>query len=192
MKKYIVIFCFILFTIDTVAQKRNRFSPDEYNLQHGGSIGYFSTGVGYHVMKNKASLRFFYGFIPENIGGDYHIFSGKLLFKTSKINISDKVILQPANVGIFVAYHASGELSSTWPSNRYPDDYYWWKSSTRFHLALEHRIFYHFENNKVKKVSAYLEWNANELYLASFWQNHRSLQLSEVIKIGFGVGIHFE
>jgi hypothetical protein len=190
MKHLILVLTSYLFTTLCYSQSKGKLIPDELTLQHAGSIGYFSVGAGYNIFKSNGNFRIFYGYIPEEKGGEYNIISAKLNFITSRLKISDKIELQPSNVGMFVAYHASGDLSSTWPSNRYPEGYYWWRPSTRFHLSVEQRVYHQFIDKKIKGISYFTEFNVNELYIVSLWQNVRSLDLHEVIKLGFGLTIH--
>jgi hypothetical protein len=189
MKTLAVILILFFSTLATWAQ--NRLVPDFAVVQYAGSIGFFSAGAGYNIMKNKGFASVQYGNVPESRGGELNIVAGKLMFNTFTLKVSDKVKINPLAAGLMASYHFGSAFSSSWPSHRYPDGYYWWKTSLRFHLNTQTSITHEINTKSIKSLTYYIDLNANDLYLASFFQNHKSLKLSEVIKIGYGIRATF-
>lgn len=90
-----------------------------------------------------------------------------------------------------MSYHFGDQFYTKLPS-RYPDEYYWWKSALRFHLATQTGLTWNlYEKHRIKSITGYVEFNTNELYLVSYFQNPGSLRLSEVVKAGMGVRMKF-
>ena len=75
-----VVFTALLVLVASGAFGQKSFlKPDFLALQHAGSIGYLSAGLGYDVFQSRARMSFHYGNVPENLGGNLNIFSGKFL-----------------------------------------------------------------------------------------------------------------
>ena len=67
------------------------FSPDYINLQYAGNLGLGSVGLGYVSVKNKNTIGFSYGFLPESINNvEVHTFSLKRVFHISKHRFSKR------------------------------------------------------------------------------------------------------
>jgi hypothetical protein len=191
--RVLVIISSILFLCgQAFCQERHWSHPDHLVLQYGGSIGYFSGGAGYDVFKNRARASVHYGYVPEGLGGNLNIFSGKLIFIPRSWQLSEKVKINPFDVGLMVSYHAGSDFRSTWPEHRYPPNYYWWQTSFRFHLNVESSITTKIRDHTVfKSVTGYIEFNSNELYMVTYFQNRHALSPADIIKLGAGARFHF-
>lgn len=179
-----------LLTTSTVSAQQAGLTPDFATSQYAGSIGFISGGVGYDVLK-RHQLSLHYGHVPEKLGGPLHIVAANLMFNISSLRISDQVMISPFNAGVMVSYHFGSQFKSRWPSHRYPDGYYWWKTSLRAHLATETSITFNFREQRIRSVTGFVSFNTNELYLISFLKNTRSLSLADIIKVGYGVRVRF-
>lgn len=179
-----------LLTTSSASAQQSGLTPDFGTIQYAGSIGFISAGVGYDIFK-RHQLSLYYGHVPERLGGPLHILATKLMFNISSLRISDHVMISPFNAGVMVSYHFGSQFKSRWPSHRYPDGYYWWKTSLRAHLAAETSVTFSFREEKSQSVSGFVAFNTNELYLISFLKNTRSLSLADIIKVGYGVRVRF-
>lgn len=97
----------------------------------------------------------------------------------------------PLDIGIKSAYHFGDQFYLNWPE-RFPRGYYWWKSALRLHLATESSVTRELKNaGSIKAVTGYIELNTNDLYLVSYVLNPTVLAITDIIKIGCGIRIHF-
>lgn len=170
--------------------QRSGALPDFATLQHAGSIGFASGGLGYQISP-RASISFHYGYVPKNRGGELNIAAVKFLYHTYSFQISRNLRFEPFQPGLMLSYHFGREFRSTWPSNRYPEGYYWWKTSLRAHLLWQTSLMLELRDKRIHSVTGYIEFNTNELYLISYFKNHRSLNLTDIIKVGYGLRVNF-
>lgn len=188
------VFALLLLCVTTTgasAQGRSLLIPDFAVVQYADSLGYASVGVGYGLTKKiRGSLH--YGFVPESKGGSLYILSTKFLFSPWTTKLNETFQLQPFDIGIMATYHFGDNFHDRWPS-RYPDGYYWWTSSTRFHLVAESSATYLIPASRsfFKSVSGYIEFNTNDLYVVSFVQNTRSISFFDIVKSGVGMRVRF-
>lgn len=174
------------------AQERHWSHPDFIQIQYAGSIGYVSLGAGYDIFRNKARWSFHYGHIPPSKGGELNIAATKLKFIPKQYSLSEKVSINPFDVGLMVSYHMGSDFRSRWPDHRYPENYYWWQTSFRFHLTIESSATFQLRKHTVfKELTTFVELNSNELYLVSLFQNLDSIRAWDVFMIGAGARLHF-
>jgi len=160
--------------------------PDYYSAQYAGSIGFFNIGAGYEFIPNKARLGIHYGYVPPSQGGRLHLATAKVVFPIVNLNHKNWRF-NPIDLGMMASYYFGSEFSSTW-SSRYPDGYYWWHPSIRFHALMEQSVTYQLTSGRVRAVTGYMEWNSSDLYLVSKWAN-TDLKLSEIVKAGIGIRV---
>ena len=177
-------------------EKHKWYVPTSALLQHAGSIGFFSVGVGYKLNDGgKSTLDIGYGYVPAKYGGDLNIISAKFIYRPYGIKIRNWGTLYPTNAGAFLTYHAGSEFDSKWDDDDYPKGYYWWSTAFRPHIALSTEFKLDAKNllptQGIKAISLYSEFNTNELYAISYFQNPRDLDLTEIFKLGIGVRIEF-
>jgi hypothetical protein len=185
----LLIVCLIADTQMASAQKR-KFVPDFAVTQYAGSIGYASLGIGYRTSK-RTSFSLHYGYVPQHKGGELNIAAAKFLVNTYTFRISEALQFEPFRFGAMVSYHFGREFRSSWPTQRYPDGYYWWKTSLRAHVVSQTSLTLHLNNARLHSLTAYIDFNTNELYLISYFQNHRALRLADIIKAGYGLRANF-
>lgn len=192
MNSKMILFCLCLLTSGLYAQeKEGKFVPDFVTIQYAGSIGFINAGAGYSIFRGRAITSFHYGVVPATKGGELHIVAGKLLFNTMRFKLSERVMLDPLDAGIMISYHFGSPFASSWPDHRYPEGYYWWKTSVRAHLNTQSSITVRLKDKAIHSLSVYADYNISELYLVSIFQNRRSLRPGEVIKAGFGIRATF-
>lgn len=170
--------------------------PKSAIVQYAGSIGFFSAGAGYNANKSgNSTIDLHYGYVPSNKGGNLHILTAKFAYRPFHIKINKQLTLSPINPGFFLSYHAGSNFDSTWDDDNYPKGYYWWSTAFRPHiflsteLSLKSKKILH--SIGIKKLSIYTEFNTNELYFVSFFQNSTYLGLDDIFKLGFGTRIYF-
>jgi len=184
-----ILFCFAV--SNSIAQKKRDLIPDFVVTQYAGSIGYGSMGVGYDLNK-RARTSIHYGFVPERVGGKLHIISLKFQLTPVAWRLNENFQIRPIDLGVMSTYHFGDKFHNRWPS-RYPDHYYWWTSSLRFHLLTESSITYTLPNPQsfVRSVAGYIEFNTNDLYVVSLAQNYKSINFFDIVKSGVGIRIRF-
>ena len=183
----------LLFLSQGVAQEKQHWAvPDFFVIQHAGSIGFFSAGVGYDVFKSNARFSTHFGTVPFNRGGTLNVLSTKLFYKPTTITVWNRVKFNPVDFGIMASYHYGDDFESRWPEGVHPKGYYWWHPALRVHLGMESALTYECKKGHAfESVTGYIEFNTNELYMVSFVQNMKSVSVWDVVKIGAGARIHF-
>ena len=181
---------FALHAFRVYSQKKSiSIFPRQYFIQYAGSIGYLSIGAGYRVLKNKSVLSLHYGNIPEKFGGPLHIAAVKFYWEPIQIRIGN-FYLKPINPGAFLSYHFGDEYYLFLPRSKYPKLYYWWSSGLRIHPSLSHSLEYN-TGRAIQSIGIYLEWNTNDLYIASYFTNREYLKPGDIIKLGIGGFLRF-
>lgn len=174
----------------TVVCGQRKSLPDFATLQYAGSIGFISAGIGYQL-SGRSAISVHYGYVPESKGGSLNIVSGKFLVSTWTVPVAPGVVLRPVDAGLMVSYHLGEEFRSRWPSHRYPDGYYWWRTSLRAHLVTQTSLTFRLKEASIHSLTAYLELNTNELYLISLVKNSGALSVRDIIKVGYGIRADF-
>jgi hypothetical protein len=173
------------------AQRASWLVPDFTTVQYSGSIGYFSAGVGYDVLKSKARFSAHYGIVPKFRGASLNVLSAKLFFKPTTLTIWNRVRMNPVDIGLISSFHFGDDLEKQLREGR-PKGYYWWRPALRAHLGMESSVTYEFKkNHSLKSITGYVEVNTNELYFLSFAQNIDRVRVCDIIKVGTGARIYF-
>lgn len=170
----------------------SRFKPDEVNIQYAGSIGFLSAGAGYHFFKEKTTLSFHVGYVPENLGGEMTIVAVKFEYKPFAIKIKDKIIIHPINPTFFPSYTLGQNFDFKFEKPQYRRGYYFWSSALRLHLAFgtEVKLLTN-KTSKIKALSLYAEANTNDLYMISWFKNRELAAFRDIFKMGYGVKMYF-
>jgi hypothetical protein len=181
------------FIATAFSQERQHWAvPDFFTIQHAGSIGFFSAGVGYDVFDSKARFSTHFGTVPFNRGGSLSVVSVKLFYKPTTLTVWNRVKFNPVDFGIIGSYHYGDDFESRWPEGVHPKGYYWWHPAFRAHLGMESSLTYELKKGHVfKSLTGYIEFNTNELYLVSLIQNPQTVSAWNIIKIGLGARVHF-
>ena len=180
---------------DSLAKRKSFWIPKGAIVQHGGSIGYISLGASYNINKSgSGTLDFYYGNVPHSKGGTLHILASKVVWRPVKIKIGKNLIFHPVNPGLFLSYHMGRNFDAKWDDDEYPKGYYWWSTAFRPHIAIGNELKFdtsRLTNKTIKYVSFYSEFNTNELYLISYFQNTHDLNLHKIFKLGLGIRAYF-
>jgi hypothetical protein len=173
------------------AQFARKLVPDFAQIQYAGSNGWMGLGAGYEFFNRHLRSNLQYGYVPPAKGGPLHLFSGSIFYQPVRINAGARLQLNPLDIGLKASYQFGNDYFFQLPS-RYPPNYYWWKPALRLHLATESSLTYKLPRHTgIRSLSAYLEFNTNDLYLVSYVLNSGSLRIGEVVKAGVGVRLGF-
>ncbi|WP_235048413.1 hypothetical protein [Arcticibacter svalbardensis] len=198
--KYILSFLMVAASLMLATRSSAQFPkfliPKSVVSQYAGSIGFVSVGAGYELFKNdRGSLDFNYGYIPKNKGGVLHILAAKFAYRPIEIKVNKWAKLYPVNPGAFISYHFGPQFDTQWDKDTYEKGYYWWSTAVRPHISIGTEL--KLDAKKilpslgVKALRVYSEFNTNELYLISYYQNVGSLSITDIFKLGFGVRVDF-
>lgn len=167
-------------------------TPDQVGIQYSGSIGYTSIGFGYNMLKEKTTLSFHYGYVPEIKGGELHIAAVKFEYKPFAIRIKDKITFHPINPVFFFSYTFGKQFGLSFDPDYYDKGYYFWSPALREHIGISSELkIMGDRSSRIKSISLYAESNTNDLYLISWYENRTSTPITEIFHMGFGVRMNF-
>lgn len=167
--------------------------PDALVSQYAGSIGQGSIGAGYTIFNKKGNLDLVYGYVPKAAGGVDHIATIKTAVRPWKIPVSPQVAVYPVNPGLFATWHFGADYDLRFDEAQYPNNYYWWSPALRLHLAVssELRIKLNKRESSDRAIALYSEFNTNDLYAVSWWQNRETVSFFDIVRAGVGLRIYF-
>lgn len=150
------------------------YRPNHVILQTAGGMGLVAGGVGYTLLRDRLEADILVGFVPEkHAGSTLSIATAKLLYTPYTVPLSEKFVLRPLTVGVYVSY-THGTINDEQPG-QYPKGYYWFSTDTRVGPLLGGRLTYNRPSaaslTRQRRISAYYELGSNDLYLVSFFSN---------------------
>ncbi|MET7258224.1 hypothetical protein [Dyadobacter fermentans] len=173
------------------AQFAKKLIPDFAQIQYAGSNGWMGLGAGYELFERRLRTNLQYGYVPPAKGGPLHLFSGAIFYQPVRFRPGSRFQINPLDFGVKGSYQFGNDYFFNLPS-RYPPNYYWWKPAFRLHLATESSLSFKLRpHSGIRSLSAYLEFNTNDLYLVSYVLNAGSLRIGEVVKAGIGIRVGF-
>jgi hypothetical protein len=175
---------------------QNRFVkaiiPDQAIVQYAGSIGYISAGIGYNFFKEKSTLSFHYGYVPENKGGQLDIAAIKFDYKPFTIRLGKQLVFHPINPVAFVSYTFGQDFGFEFDSEVYADGYYFWSPALREHLGITSELKILGDgSSKIRSVSLYAEANTNDLYAINWYHDKKGIGFINIFRLGFGLKMNF-
>lgn len=178
MKAVLTTICMLCLGMDGNTQRKG-IVPDYVKLQFAGTIGFLAVGAGYENRNQRLQADFYYGYLPESIGGDeIHSVTGKLTWIAIVSGMAE-YRLQLLSTGLLVNY-AFGKQFFVSSAPGYSFRYY------GFPTALDIGIFV---GGGVEKGrwGLYYEAITTGKKLASFIPNRESLKLGDILNLGFGM-----
>jgi len=178
MKAWLSIVCILTLSVATQAQsekKKTGIVPHHIKLQFAGSIGFISVGTGYEFAKKKLQGDFYYGYVPEKIGGiNIHSITAKLTWLPVSIQKKD-FKFDLLTTGVLANYVFGKQYHLSRASLAY------YRFPTGAHFAL-------FAGGGItkNKFGLYYELGATDRDLISFASNLKGIKFYEIINIGIG------
>jgi hypothetical protein len=189
-RRLIVLLCLGTFSFSSYAQEK--LLPDFSVVQLSGSLGQYSAGFGYNIIKNKARVSAHYGLVFENSREKFQVVSTKFFYRPLTVTVWHRVKFNPADVGIITSYVFGSSTIEKNPTEIDKLKNNWWKPGIEAHVALENSLTYEFKKEqRFKSVTGYLEVNTNETYFLNFIRNTRHASLWDILKFGTGVRLTF-
>jgi len=190
-KLAIRLFCclFIVFTQPAFSQepKHPALLPDHLKLQFAGNIGFLSIGAGYVNKSGRLEGDFFYGYVPESIGGvDIHTITSKLSWHLIKGLGSGRTELKPLSLGILVSYTFGKQYFGFKPEN-YPYNYYRQPTSLHVGSFIGGQINRMQKKGRFSSFGLYYELTTMDTEVLSYVSNRKSIGLGEIVSLGIGI-----
>lgn len=169
----------------------SRFNPDQAKFQFAGSMGMFSIGPGLsYGEKLQWETDLFIGFIPQIDQMKGHItLTLKQTYTPFRIELNDKFTYEPLTAGIYMNKIFGSYFWERLPS-KYPKNYYFWSTNTRFNVFLGQTISFQPSKESPRNWSFFYEVNTNDLYILSAYGNN-IIDLTDIINISFGLRYRF-
>lgn len=170
---------------------RNTFPGRSVSAQYAGSIGLGSVGWMRHTHHERIGVGLWFGHAPRSYGGPLSTWALRFLYTPWRVDIGDRLQLEPLQVGLFIAYTAGLDLRSRWPSHL-DKGYYWWFPNFRQHLHVRSQLGWRTGQDKTQRLAAYLEVNTNDLYVYSWWPNRGSIAVGDILFLGAGLQLYLK
>lgn len=169
---------------------KHRLLPHHLKLQFAGGIGFVSVGAGYSNKKHTLEGDLYYGYVPKSMGGlPIHAITGKLSLLPVKIDF-ENYQLKPISIGILVNYTFGKQYFGFTPDN-YPFEYYGFPTSLHAGGFIGGQVNKKLKQKKLKEVGFYYEVITFDSELISYIGNRRSIKITDIINIGFGIKTRF-
>lgn len=163
----------------------SRLLPHHASLQFAGGIGFFSAGVGYGSKNHRLLGDFYYGYVPEQVGGvSIHSVTGKITWAPLSHKLSKTMRWQMLTTGLLVNYAFGKQYFLFAPAN-YSYSYYGFPTAMHVGIFAGGGFFY-------KRAQLYYELGTTDKELLSYINNARSLTLSDILNIAIGARISFK
>lgn len=166
----------------------NKLIPKQVKLQFAGSMGMFSLGSGWFYGKSDQwETDLFIGFIPriDDIKGHLTI-TLKQTFTPFRFQLNDAITYEPLTSGVYINKIFGPYFWNKLP-DKYPKNYYFWATNTRFHVFLGQSFgFKWVKASPDTNWSFFYELNTNDLYIVSAIGN-KSISLNEIVGLSFGL-----
>lgn len=166
----------------------NKLMPRQAKLQFAGSMGMFSLGSGWYYGKNSQwETDLFIGFIPRIDDMKGHLtMTLKQTYVPFQIKFSETVRFEPLTGGAYINKIFGPYFWNRLP-DRYPKNYYFWATNTRFNVFLGQAIsFRQGKNLTARSWSFYYEVNTNDLYFISAIGN-KTIKITDILNLSFGL-----
>lgn len=167
-------------------------TPDQVILQYAGSIGYMSAGIGYNLLKDKTTLSFHYGYVPETKGGQLHIAAVKFNYRPFSVHLGKQLIFYPVNPVAFFSYTFGQDFGYRFDNELYAKGYYFWSPALREHLGISSELkILGDRSSKIRSISLYGEANTNDLYAVNWYHDRKGIPFTDIFRLGFGIRVGF-
>jgi hypothetical protein len=154
--------------------------PKTVQLQYAGDMGFLSLGVGYTFLKDKGSVNFIYGYLPEWVNGvEVNTIAVKGTYQLLPLNVNPQ-IKTSTYVGTTVMRSFAHNTYVDFPSY-FPHKYYF---TNALHVSLI--IGQNLKFNKLKNISIFTEISTLDYYLYYFIKN-KHIDFQDIWNLSFGI-----
>ncbi len=180
----LLVFLFITLPLTSHANEAQYRFADHVKFQYAGEIGTIATGIGKNF-GSFYSLDFFYGYVPEAIGGtEIETFSLKNDFKLFNSNFFKTS--QDYYFGVNI-YHVTSLRYQTSRGRSFPDEYYRLGSvRALFYLGIDIR-----SNKKYRNHSGFFEAGINDIVLTNYINNSDVINPLDYASLALGYKFDF-
>lgn len=172
----------------SLQSKARHLLPDHGKLQSGGNIGFLALGMGYEHVRGKVHSDFFYGYVPEQVGGtSIHTVAHKLTVRPLQFRMPAKLNFAPLTFGMGTHLGIGSEYFLVEPD--LPWDYYW-PSALHFQPFIGNSLTWQGGSHAIDQMSTYMELGA----LDFFWRNYfeeGSIGLADILTLSVGASLGF-
>lgn len=170
----------------------NNLIPKQVKFQFAGSMGMVSLGPGWVYGKNSQwETDLFVGFIPKIANMKGHITATlKQTYTPFHIELNDDFLYEPLTTGMYLNKIFGPYFWNKLP-DKYPKNYYFWATNTRFNLFLGQAISAKIGKGPYRNWSFFYEVNTNDLYLISIFGN-KTIEVEDIINISVGLRYRFK
>jgi hypothetical protein len=170
------------------------YRPSHLALQTGGGLGMVAAGAGYEFSKNRLETDVLLGYVPKRFAGSaLSLASLKFMYSPFRLRVAEQVQVLPITVGAYFSY-THGTINDEM-RGQYPSEYYWFSTDTRYGPLVGGRVTYLAApvaaTGQPRKLSFYYELGTNDLYLASYFNNHSGLGFGRLLTLALGVKADF-
>jgi hypothetical protein len=167
--------------------KPTKISPDYYNAQFAGNIGFISVGAGYSFWNNRINSSILYGFVPHCIGGTtIHTFASRNNLNVFNFKVNTTLSINPyLNLGV---NFEPGQHSDLKLPKKYPEGYY---ATNSFYYPIGIGLKINTQRTLLtqKKASYYIEIGTLATYL--FYDFISNQQLTgNIVSLAYGIIIN--
>lgn len=187
MGRSVILFLVVLFSVRAFADPSDtaksmcRIRLDAY-AQFAGGQGLWSCGI-LATRNERIGVSIGFGHTPPAYGNIFTL-TGKCVYTPWNIRLNDAFTLYPLGVGLYSSLSSSDKIKWAWDKTKYPNNYYWWPASLRTGPIVQFALQGRFGSYL---ITPYFEVSTNDLYLASYFGNARSLSLPDILVMGAGV-----
>ena len=178
----------LIISVSLHASETRWYQPDHIKSQIAGNIGTFSIGVGKSFDNDNFSFDFWYGYVPEQIGGiDIKTIAVKTRYQILDERNMSTYSLKPLYFGVMLS-HVFGKQ---YLSGRYDlddPDYYFW---TNVHLMPHVGIEIDRKLRSRQKAGLYIELGALDTYLIAYRFNRDVINVTEIFNLSIGANFEF-
>jgi hypothetical protein len=181
----LLLWLFVPTQVLTQSKGIRKLIPHHASLQFAGGIGFLSAGIGYDSKNKRLQGDFYYGYVPEKLGGiTIHSVTGKFTWAALSHKLSNTMRWHLLTTGILFNY-AFGKQYFLFDPDNYPFSYYRFPTAMHIGLFAGGGFFY-------RKTQLYYELGTTDKELVSYINNTQSLTLGDIINLGIGMRIWFK
>jgi len=157
-----------------------RLLPDHLNAQFAGGIGFVSVGAGYETRNHRWHGDFYYGYVPESVGGiEIHSVTAKLTWAAASSQLRKDVRVDWVTAGVLANY-VFGKQYFLFDPDRYPYSYYGFPTAAHIGMSVGSAVYH-------GRFGLYYELGTTDRFVVSYIRNTHSLSFFDIMHLGIGM-----